>query len=133
MELFYYNCCGGYRAFHVGHDSELYAQKYEVYLCERAVEVLRQYVNYLQEIELNADQRPLTDHQLEALDKYREMIGKKENLDKDNLQYNKEHVKKLTLRLERDSRAANVNVIQIIWTVIGILTILTAATLYIVS
>lgn len=34
MELFYYNCGGGYRAFHVGHDSELYAQKYEVYLCE---------------------------------------------------------------------------------------------------
>ena len=34
MELFYYNCSGGYRAFYVCHDSEFYAQKYEVYLCE---------------------------------------------------------------------------------------------------
>lgn len=34
MKLFNYNCGGGYRAFYVCHDSELYAQKYEVYLCE---------------------------------------------------------------------------------------------------
>lgn len=108
---------------------------YEDYLCERAVQVLRNYSTYLTTIEINADQKPLSEHQLEALEKYREMVNKKGSIgkDKESLEYNKENVKKLTLSFEEDSRAANVNVIQIIWTVIGILTILTAVTLYIVS
>ena len=41
MEQFNYNCGGRYRAFYVCHDSELYAQKYDmpkiihiIHLCE---------------------------------------------------------------------------------------------------
>lgn len=106
---------------------------YEDFLCDRVVEILRKYDKYLLEIELNASEKPLTEHQIEALEKYRELVNKKGLLNKDELQYNKENAKKLTLRLEKDARAGNVNVIQIIWTIIGIATILTAITLYVVS
>ena len=81
-------------------------------------------------LEMNRDDgQILNDNQQTAIDRYNEMYNKRFSSKEKSNSQSLEDVKKLTLEL---NNAGNIDFIQIIWIVMGVLTILTALTIYFV-